>query len=130
MRDRRVAAFLAIAREELAAAERLKDGLPRQAAYFLQQTVEKLVRAILEQEGIPVGTAHNLLYLAGLLPADHPLRPRVAALEHLSAASTRYRYPSPTGAISPVSVEAVARDYAAVSELRSEVERWLRDRKS
>ena len=50
MTRRRVEAFLQLAEEEFSAAERLQSPLPRQALYFLQQTVEKLVRAALEDE--------------------------------------------------------------------------------
>jgi HEPN domain-containing protein len=125
MKDDRVAAFMTLSREELAAAEKLKDILPRQAAYFLQQAVEKMVRAVLEHEGIPAGTAHNLHYLAGLLPSEHALRSRFAAFEHLSAAATRYRYPSPSGSLSRVSAEDVGREFASVAGLLGEVARWL-----
>ncbi len=116
---------MAISREELEAAEKLKAALPRQALYFLQQAVEKLVRAVLEHEGIPAGTAHNLLYLAGLLPAGHDLRSRFAAFEHLSAAATRYRYPSASGSLARVSAQDVEREFAAVTALHGDVARWL-----
>ena len=59
MTRRRVEAFLQLAEEEFSAAERLQSPLPRQALYFLQQTVEKLVRAALEDEEIVVGTSHK-----------------------------------------------------------------------
>jgi hypothetical protein len=92
--------------------------------------VEKMVRALLEHEGIPAGTAHNLVYLAGLLPAQHSLRRRFEAFEHLSAAATRHRYPSPAGSLSQVSVRDVSRDLEAVLELFRDVERWLAENRN
>jgi HEPN domain-containing protein len=123
---KRVRAFLQIAEEELAAAERLQAPLPRQAQYFLQQSVEKLVRACLEASGIPAGTAHSLLFLAGLLPQSHPLRTRFAEFEHLSAAATHYRYPTGTGVIHSISSDEVLAELSRVTELREEVLAYLK----
>jgi HEPN domain-containing protein len=96
---RRTASFLALAEEELAAASILLDKLPRQAAYFQQQCVEKLLRAVLEAEGVPVGPTHNIRQLADMLPAAHELKARFLAFETLSSAATRFRYPTASGAI-------------------------------
>ncbi len=126
MTKKRIEAFLAIADEELFAADKLKGFLPRQALYFLQQTVEKLIRAVLEFYEIPVGTSHNLLMIAGLLPSCHVLRLRFQEFEHLSSASTRYRYPSGTGAIYTVSVAEVEKTFIEVSKLRDEVFAYLK----
>ena len=125
MTQKRVEAFLIIADEEFSAAERLKTPLPRQALYFLQQTVEKLIRAVLEKEEIPVGTSHNLMMIAGLLPSAHPMRNRFEGFEHLSAASTRYRYPSGTGAVHHVSPAEVEKNYQAVVQLKIDVLKYL-----
>ncbi len=115
MTQKRVKAFLQIADEEL-----------RQAEYFLQQAVEKLIRATLEAEGVPAGTAHNLSFLAGLLPASHALRARFAEFEHLSSASTRYRYPTGAGSVPTISSEEVAKDLTRVRQLRLDVLEYLR----
>jgi HEPN domain-containing protein len=69
--DRRIAAFLTLADEELNAARLLANGAPRQAAYYIQQAVEKAARALLTTEGIPFGTGHNLGMMAAALPAGH-----------------------------------------------------------
>jgi HEPN domain-containing protein len=103
---KRVKAFLQIAEEELSAAKRLQAPLPRQAQYFLQQSVEKMIRATLEASEIAAGTAHSLSFLAGLLPQSHPLRARFTAFEHLSGA-TRYRYPTGTGVVHNISSDEV-----------------------
>ena len=93
----RIAAYLVIADEERTAARSLLHSHPRQAAYLCQQAAEKAARALLEHAKVPFGTSHNLGQMADALPPDHPLRSQVMALDVLSPAATRYRYPSPTG---------------------------------
>ena len=78
--DRRIAAFLTLADEELHAARILAGGAPRQAAYYIQQAAEKTARALLTAAGIPFGTGHNLGLMASALPAGHPLKQRFAVL--------------------------------------------------
>ena len=121
MTQKRIDAFLIIADQELAAAAQLKAPLPRQAQYFLQQTVEKLIRAVLESLEIVAGTSHQLFSLAAMLPQSHPLRERFQTFEYLSNASTRYRYPSSAGAVHDVSSEAVGATFEDVTCLRDEV---------
>lgn len=94
---RRVALFLQIAGEELGAARALARAFPRQAAYFAQQGVEKIARAVLAHEGIPFGTSHNIGQMAAALPADHAWRPKLTAFDRLSPAATSFRYPTPGG---------------------------------
>lgn len=43
------------------------------------------------------GTAHNLGQMAEASPTDHPFKARIKALDELSTATTKFRYPSPTG---------------------------------
>ncbi|UVC11451.1 HEPN domain-containing protein [Rhizobium sp. TH2] len=95
----RVKSFLQLAREEFEVALELREAHRRQAAYFLQQSVEKLLRGVLETESVPVGPMHNLRGLADLLPKGHPLNARFVELDELSPAATRYRYPSPRGTV-------------------------------
>ena len=116
---KRVKAFLQIAEEELSAAKRL------QAQYFLQQSVEKMIRATLEASEIPAGTAHSLSFLAGLLPQSHPLRARFTAFEHLSGAATRNRYPTGTGVVHNISSDEVLADLTRIEQLREEVLAYL-----
>ncbi|WP_363348240.1 HEPN domain-containing protein [Methylocystis echinoides] len=82
-RRRRIASFLSLAEEEFGAAGMLLARLPRQAAYFQQQCVEKLLRAVLEAEGVPVGPTHNIRQLADMLPPDHVLKARFLEFETL-----------------------------------------------
>lgn len=125
---RRIDSFLAVADEELAAAKQLAPILPRQGAYFLQQSVEKLVRATLEVEQIPAGATHNLRFLADLLPTQHPLKSAFVAFDDLTPASTRYRYPTASGALVPVSADSVLPRIAEVEELVKNVRHYI-DRK-
>lgn len=125
--DRRVAAFLEIAVEELGAARALVDGFPRQAAYLAQQAVEKLARAILAREGVPFGTSHHIGQMAAALPAGHPWRPKLVAFDHLSPAATSFRYPSPGGRIAPPPAPARLRsDIDGIERLLEEARKELK----
>jgi HEPN domain-containing protein len=120
----RVAAFLVIADEERTAARSLATSPPRQAAYLCQQAAEKAARALLEHAGVPFGTSHNLGQMAEALPADHTLYERVMALDVLSPAATRFRYPAPTGRLSaPPDADALGRLLDEVDALVAEAQR-------
>jgi HEPN domain-containing protein len=75
----------------------LLQTLPRQSAFFQQQAAEKLVRAVLEVEGVPAGPTHNLRALTDLLKADNPTKPEFLAVDEWSSAATRFRYPTGSG---------------------------------
>lgn len=100
-RAARIDGFLALAAEELGAAERLIPFAPRQAAYFLAQAVEKIARAALAAAEIPFGTSHDIGRMAAALPSADPWRDRLLEFAYLSVASTKYRYPTATGALPP-----------------------------
>lgn len=114
----RIAAFLRLAEEELGAARALRESGPRQAAYFCQQSAEKIARAILAHAGVLFSTGHNLSQMAAALPPDHPWRRKLNALDKHSPAATRYRYPGPTGRLadppSPARLQEDIRELAAV----------------
>src|SRR5688572_8766015 len=93
LQRRRSRAFLSLTEEEFSVAVQLQREHRRQSAYFLQQCVEKLLRGVLEVEGRPAGTSHSIRGLSELLPAEHALKSQFVALDELSSASTRYRYP-------------------------------------
>lgn len=127
-RQRRIASFLALAEEEFSAAGVLLGKLPRQAAYFQQQCVEKLLRAVLEAEGVPVGPTHNIRQLADMLPADHALKAGFLCFETLSSAATRFRYPTASGAVAnPPAGEASERQ-EKIERLKGDVGRFLAKR--
>lgn len=61
------------------------------------QAAEKAARAICEFEGKPVGITRSLGQIANLLPISHEMREGILALDRLSSASTKFRYPNPAG---------------------------------
>jgi HEPN domain-containing protein len=109
---RRVAAFIEIADKELAAARMLTPQLPQQGMFFLQQSAEKLIRALIEADGKVAGNTHNLRVLADILKPSHPLFEILLSVEDLSASATRYRYPTGGGRLSGMDAdpEAALRD--------------------
>ena len=97
VRNKRIAALLQLAEEELLAAGLLIRQAPRQAAYLCQQCAEKIARAVLTDADVVFGTGHSLEQIAAALPEEHPWIERILALDKHSPAATRYRYPSSTG---------------------------------
>ena len=81
----RAESFLALARNDLAAAKTLQVTDPGNAAFHLQQAAEKLVKAALSIEDIPVALTHQIGALAAMLPDDHPLRADLAAFDPFSS---------------------------------------------
>lgn len=116
-RRRRIETFLTLANEEMKAAEMLLDVLPRQSAFFQQQAAEKLLRAVLELEGIPVGPTHNLRTLTDLLDPKHAMKAEFLAIEEWSAAATRFRYPLGSGAVPNVSPTVLKERQARLKSL-------------
>jgi HEPN domain-containing protein len=94
---RRVGAFLEIGRRELAAAEALPLDHPNQGMFFLQQSAEKLARALIEADGKVAGPTHNIRTRVDILTSAHPLFDALVAVQDPRASATRYRYPSSTG---------------------------------
>jgi len=114
----RIAAFLALAREDLEAAGLLKIGVPRQAAFFLQQAAEKIGKSLLIREGVDPARIHAIGRLAAELPETHPLRPELMALDRLSVYATATRYPSPTGKVPRApEPDVIASEIQAVARL-------------
>ena len=124
--DRRIAAFLTLAGEELNAAKMLEQGAPRQAAYYVQQSAEKATRALLTAAGIPFGAGHNLGLMASALPVEHALKQRVTGLDRHSSAATLYRYPSPAGRLPPPpDIYTLNADITDVEAFIAEVRQFL-----
>jgi HEPN domain-containing protein len=103
LRLRRVEAFQKLAEEELRAAQLLSAELPQQAAFLLQQAVEKLARGILEIDDFPVGPTHQIHQLSRMMKGRDELASRFAKLDELSSAATKIRYPGPLGQVSDIS---------------------------
>jgi HEPN domain-containing protein len=94
-------ALLALAREDLDVARELRAGHGRAAAFHLQQTAEKLIKAVLAAEDIAFPRSHQLGALAALLPEEHGWRADLMALDRLTSHATALRYPMPGGELPP-----------------------------
>lgn len=127
----RIEAFLQLAEEELEAASWLIDRSPRQAAYLLQQSIEKMTRAILTDADVKYGTGHNLAQMAKALPDGHPWIEKILPLDRYSPAATRYRYPTMAGRLlEPPEAEELRKDAAELAELLKEARRFLNPKSS
>lgn len=121
LRLRRVEGFRKIATEELSAAKLLSGEHRPQAAYFLQQTVEKLARGILEIDDIPVGPTHQIHQLSKMMKGRDELASRFARLDELSSAATKFRYPGPLGQVSDISDQRLTFLMEEVEQLHRDV---------
>ena len=92
----KVDSLLTLAEEDFALACQ-RTTPPRPAAYHLAQAAEKAARAVCVHAGIEVGTTHNIGQIGASLPVGHALRQAIEAQNYHSPASTRYRYPDPSG---------------------------------
>ena len=122
LRSRRVLAFIKIAAEELGAAKMLSGQHRPQSAYFLQQTVEKLARAILEMDDVPVGPTHQIQQLARMITNRPELAEEFVKLDELSSAATKFRYPGPMGNISDIPAARLENLHVAVEQLFMKVD--------
>lgn len=107
LRVTRIQSFIQLAKEELQVSAAIRMAHRRQSAYFLQQAVEKALRGILEVEGCVAGPMHSIRGLSDLLPAGHAFRVRFLDLEPLSAAATKYRYPTSKGTLADIDPESL-----------------------
>lgn len=120
-----VAGYFQVLDEDLAAARLMMPGLPRVAAYHLQQAAEKLAKAILSAEGIHAGAGHHIGQLAALLPDGHEWRADLMDLDRLSQFATAFRYPSETGRVRAAPAREVLERYAAsLQALADDARAW------
>ena len=125
-RLRRIKSFMIIGREEEEAAISLLPRFPRQASFFAQQAVEKLLRAVIEAEDKNPGLGHNIRELTSFLSANHPLRSMFLEHEDVSSAATRFRYPTGGGGIAePDPIEDLTADIKNIARLRIAVTEFL-----
>ena len=96
-----VAAYIRIAKQDLEGARLLHRESNRNAAYLCEQAAEKLIRAVLTSEGVQAGVRHDLSEMVAKVPDANPIKALLAAIEHLDAYATAYRYPSPHGRVKP-----------------------------
>lgn len=118
--------FFVIAKDDLIAAKLLAEGVPRIAAFHVQQTAEKLLKAMLSALRIEFGRHHNIDLLAGKLPEDHPLRPNFREFSPFTPYGAQHRYPSPTYIAPPApSREDLMEALRDLERLVLEVDDWL-----
>lgn len=122
---RRIASFLLLAREECDASGLLIETNPRQAAFFQQQSVEKLVRAVIEFERTVAGPTHSLGALTDLLGQTHPFFSRFKQFDELSSAAARFRYPAGYGGVPSVSSNALSVKQVDIRALILEVTEFI-----
>lgn len=125
--SKKVSGYLVLAERELAAARCLYDNeFDGQAMYFIAQAAEKAARAILESSGAFGGLTHSFDQLGSKLDIDHPYRDRILDFdEALSGASTRYRYPTESGAVRVPSQTDVERYLDDVQSFIEEAKRFV-----
>ncbi|MDX2222962.1 MAG: HEPN domain-containing protein [Rhodospirillaceae bacterium] len=128
--SRKVAAYLALAREDLAASRTLALNFPRHAAFNVEQAAEKIIKAVLTKEGIVFGAGHHqLARLVGALPLDHPWRADLMSLDKHSPAATALRYPTPGGIVPPnPDIAQITADIAEIELLLPEIADWIDSR--
>ncbi len=125
IKQARIASFLQLASEEIEAARQLLPTLPNQSAFFMQQSVEKLLRAVLEQEECLAGITHSIEALAALLPAQHPLRAVFMSFDVISGAATRFRYPTEVGNLRAPDINGMPQRLADIDDLQKRVIAFL-----
>lgn len=91
---------------------------PAVAAYHCQQAAEKIVKAVLVAEGLTFRKTHDIDALVELLPADHPLRADLRALDRFTPYAIAYRYPMDEPIAEP-SVEDVSGWRAMIDTIRT-----------
>jgi HEPN domain-containing protein len=91
------AEWLAKAEDDLATARKLLRGKPvltDPVAFHGQQAVEKFLKALLQEWGLPIPRTHDIPRLIDLLlPADPTLRSLRRGTKSLTRYAVEYRYP-------------------------------------
>jgi HEPN domain-containing protein len=115
-----IANFLRIAAQDLDGARLLAAANNRNAVYLCEQAAEKIIRAVLTSEGIHAGIKHGLDEMVDKVPDENPIKPLLAAIEHLAAFATSYRYPTPGRIPAMPSPEDLARYIGDVQQALAE----------
>lgn len=128
---KKAASLLRLAEKEIGhAADNLRSH-PAHAAMSVQQAAEKMIKAVLEIEGVSYpATSHQIDLLVSHVPATNPFKGDFAPLAQLTAAATKYRYPTARGDVpeDPLASEVKA-DMDAVRLLLPEVGDWAQEGK-
>jgi HEPN domain-containing protein len=121
--------WLAIVEEDLVAARNCAHGeppVPKQAAFFVQQAAETLVKAVLVAWNVRPPHTHDIAELIDLIPEAHPGRSGLPRLDRLTRYAVVFRYPVEEGATEPTpeptEIDGWIKEIAA---LKAEFERWV-----
>ena len=125
--NRQALALLTVAEEDLSAARKLCEPLPRQAAFHVGQAAEKLVRAVLLQEGVhDIGRHHQIDLMIERLPLDSEWLAELSDFADFAAYNTRFRYPGPSGNLAePPTAETLKANIRDITALLPEVQEWV-----
>jgi len=124
-----VEGYFKIAKEDIEAAERLLNHVPRAAAYHLEQAAEKMVKAFLVAEGEDPGISHDIATLVDMLPSGHEWKADLAAFSPLSRFATSFRYPTPTGRVpAPPDINEMRQHGVLLRALFDDALDWCRER--
>ncbi|HLJ63979.1 MAG TPA: HEPN domain-containing protein, partial [Stellaceae bacterium] len=125
---KRAQSLIVIAEKDLSHATDVLRTHPQHAAFSAQQAAEKLMKAVLEREGVSYpSTTHQLFELVSLIPKTNPFRADLMPLGPLTTAATKYRYPTPRGeAPEDPDPDEIENDLARIRRLLPEIKAWLR----
>lgn len=124
--EKRVQAYLELATKDVEAAELLFAGGNRYAAYHVQQSLEKVTKALLLARGVEAGIEHRLEELCRRFAAGDPWLERLRPFVGYSAYATAFRYPTPGGRIPAAPPAAdLRRDLASLRALIAAVRHEL-----
>jgi len=127
---RKAGSLLDLALRDAAHARDNLERHPRHAAFSVAQAAEKMIKAVLVAETVAYpATSHQLDDLVRRLPADNPFKGDFLELTGLSAAATRYRYPTAGGDVpADPDMAEMEKDLHKVELLLPEVREWIADR--
>jgi uncharacterized protein len=100
--------------------------IPDRAVHHLQQSAEKLTKAVLVAHSVRPHKGHKIGEFARLLPDGFPMRDRFFALDQLSDYVWAYQYPVAAGTELPPepTAEDAERWLAEVKALKADFEHW------
>ena len=127
--SKKAESLLSLAEKDLSHAADNMRTHPRHAAFSVQQAAEKLIKAILEKEGVSYpSTSHQLDVLVASVPPSNPFKGDLSPLARLTSSATKFRYPTARGDVpDDPEISEIEEDMAAVKLLLPEVRDWLRE---
>lgn len=126
--------WLAIVEEDLIAAANCAHGrppVPKQAAFFVHQAAEKLVKAVLVARDIRPHHTHDIAQLIELVPKTHPGRLGLLQLRRFTRYAVVFRYPLEEPATERIPEQADIDGWIAeIKALKADFEHWIDEREA